>query len=767
MATSDWATQQLAGFLAVLTGAADDREAETHALERLAESFEADAGAFIKQQRVTSSLGWQVGRTPDAELLAAVNSDQAHAELSGVGACEIVVVPVDRDESTTLFLARSNYPFSAEETGLLRGMARVLALGLRLLGTVAAERRQAAENQLLLLSLRERQLLSDRLSQIQHRITARDPLQEILDDITAGAAQLLKSEMAVLHLVDDSEFLLMASSLGIVGEQNVAQHRIPLTTSLGGRAVLEDRLCVIDNFRCFNGDGELDSSEHWSAVAAPIHTEGRAIGSLVVATRQVDRSYLDSERELILAFAEHASLALNQARSHQAMADALEDAKHRALHDELTGLPNRACFYDRTDQALRLAARDGSATAVLLFDLNRFKEINDTLGHKYGDRVLREIGPRFRQGLRESDTLARLGGDEFCVLLTRVNGIGDALEVSERILGLLEEPFEIDGMTMDVEASCGIAIAPVDGDNVDVLLQHADVAMYVAKHLDAKVVAYNDELNVNSRARLALVGKLRTGIASDQLVLFYQPKAALGGGHVEGVEALVRWQHPTLGLVPPDEFIPLAAHTGLIKPLTTWVLNTALRQLHYWREQADGPISEEMSMAVNLSARSLLDEGFPAEVVAALERWKIPAHLLELEITESMIMPDPRRAHHLLTELAAVGVKLSIDDFGTGYSSLAYLKNLPVNQLKIDRTFVCNMNRDPLDTVIVRSMIELGHNLGLRVIAEGIEDGETWEQLASLGCDSGQGYLLARPMPAGQVESWMQAKALLPVGITF
>jgi EAL domain-containing protein (putative c-di-GMP-specific phosphodiesterase class I) len=266
---------------------------------------------------------------------------------------------------------------------------------------------------------------------------------------------------------------------------------------------------------------------------------------------------------------------------------------------------------------------------------------------------------------------------------------------------------------------------------------------------------------------LALLGKLRTGIASDQLVLFYQPKAALGGGHVEGVEALVRWQHPTLGLVPPDEFIPLAEHTGLIKPLTTWVLNTALRQLHYWREQADGPISEEMSMAVNLSARSLLDESFPAEVVAALERWKIPAHLLELEITESMIMADPPRAHRLLTELAAVGVKLSIDDFGTGYSSLAYLKNLPVNQLKIDRTFVCNMSRDPLDTVIVRSMIELGHNLGLRVIAEGIEDGETWEQLASLGCDSGQGYLLARPMPAGQVESWMRAKALLPAGINF
>jgi EAL domain-containing protein (putative c-di-GMP-specific phosphodiesterase class I) len=220
-----------------------------------------------------------------------------------------------------------------------------------------------------------------------------------------------------------------------------------------------------------------------------------------------------------------------------------------------------------------------------------------------------------------------------------------------------------------------------------------------------------------------------------------------------------------LGLVPPDEFIPLAEHTGLIKPLTTWVLNTALRQLHTWRTQLDSPVAEDMSMAINLSARSLLDDAFPGEVVAALDHWQIPAHLLELEITESMIMADPPRAHRLLTELAAVGVKLSIDDFATGYSSLAYLKNLPVDQLKIDRTFVLHMHQDPLDAVIVRSMIELGHNLGLRIIAEGIEDTQTWEQLAGLGCDSGQGYLLARPMPASQMECWMREKAKLAIGI--
>jgi diguanylate cyclase (GGDEF)-like protein len=494
-------------------------------------------------------------------------------------------------------------------------------------------------------------------------------------------------------------------------------------------------------------------------MAAPIHLEGRPNGSLVVASHRPGRVYSRAEQDILVAFAEHAGLALNDARTVQAMNKALTVATHQAMHDELTGLPNRACFYDRTEQALLQAERDGSRTAVLLFDLDRFKEINDTLGHKYGDRLLCEIGPRVRSGLRAGDTLARLGGDEFCVLLPRIAGIDDVLQVAERLIALLQEPFDIDGMTLGIDASCGIAVAPEDGDSADLLLQRSDVAMYVAKDSSLSVAMYDDQVDVNTPARLAILGELRTAINQHQLVLHYQPKATLASGLVHGVEALIRWQHPTRGLVPPDQFIPLAEHTGLIKPLTSWVLDAGLRQLSEWRAQRDGAVPSDLSMAINISTRSLLDDSFPPEVVAALERWNIPPHLLELEITESAIMADPPRAFRLLTQLASAGVRLAIDDFGTGYSSLAYLKDLPVHQLKIDRSFVMHMHEDRNDAIIVRSVIDLGHNLGLQTVAEGIEDKSTWDQLTTLGCDSAQGYFLAQPMPASEFGAWLRDTA--------
>jgi diguanylate cyclase (GGDEF)-like protein len=429
---------------------------------------------------------------------------------------------------------------------------------------------------------------------------------------------------------------------------------------------------------------------------------------------------------------------------------------HQALHDMLTGLPNRSCFYDRTEQAMRQGARDGSRSAVMLFDLDRFKEINDTLGHKYGDRVLTEVGPRIRRALRDADTVARLGGDEFCVLLPRVDAVGDALEVAHRVIAALGQPLEIDGMVLGIEASCGVAIAPEDGDNADLLLQRADVAMYVAKGSNVNVVAYTDELNVNTPRRLTLLGDLRTAIADDQLFLHYQPKADLDTGQIQGVEALVRWQHPVLGLLPPGDFIPVAEHTGLIKPLTTWVLGSALRQCRLWLDETRARGWPDLSMAINLSTRSLLDDGFPQEVKAALDHWRVPAHLLELEITESAIMGDPDKARRLLTELAELGVRIAIDDFGTGYSSLAYLKDLPVSQLKIDQSFVQNMHEDLNDAIIVRSVVDLGHNLGLQIVAEGVEDHQTWDQLAQLGCDAAQGYFLARPMAPADLIAWLE-----------
>ena len=430
---------------------------------------------------------------------------------------------------------------------------------------------------------------------------------------------------------------------------------------------------------------------------------------------------------------------------------------HQALHDMLTGLPNRALFYDRTDKALLRADADGSSTAVMLFDLDRFKEINDTMGHNYGDQVLTEVGPRVTSVLRAGDTLARLGGDEFCVLLPRVDGEADALAVANRIIAVLEFPFDVEGTVLGIEASCGISLAPTDGRSADLLLQRADVAMYVAKETQAHVVVYRDELDINTPDRLALLGDLRHAVGRDEFVLHYQPKASLRTGHVEGAEALVRWQHPTHGLLFPDSFIPEAERTGLIEPITHWLLDEALHQCRLWMHEADPTGSVELSVAVNLSTRSLLDASLPEVVRVALDKWRVPPHLLDLEITETIIMTDPTRARRVLTELADMGVTLSIDDFGTGYSSLAYLRDLPVHQLKIDRAFVEDMVGDSDDAVIVRAVVDLARNLGLRTVAEGVEDLATWEQLSRLGCDSAQGYFLARPLPPDGFWGWFLA----------
>ncbi len=439
---------------------------------------------------------------------------------------------------------------------------------------------------------------------------------------------------------------------------------------------------------------------------------------------------------------------------------------YQALHDMLTGLPNRAMFYDRTEAVLAGAVLDGSSTAVMLFDLDRFKEINDTMGHNYGDRVLTEVGPRVTSVLRAGDTLARLGGDEFCVLLPQVDGESDALQVANRIIAVLEFPFEVEGTILGIEASCGISMAPTDGRGAELLLQRADVAMYVAKESQEHVVVYRDELDVNTPDRLALLGDLRAAVGRGEFILHFQPKASLRTGRVEGAEALIRWQHPSLGLLYPDSFIPEAERTGLIEPITHWVLDEALHRCRGWMDEAgpSGPL--EFSISVNLSTRSLLDASLPEVVQAALARWQVPAHLLDLEITETIIMTDPTRARRVLTELADMGVTLSIDDFGTGYSSLAYLRDLPVHQLKIDRTFVQDMGGDSDDEVIVRAVVDLAGNLGLRTIAEGVEDLGTWEQLSRLGCDSAQGYFLARPMAPEDFWAWVQARggvAVAPV----
>jgi diguanylate cyclase len=430
------------------------------------------------------------------------------------------------------------------------------------------------------------------------------------------------------------------------------------------------------------------------------------------------------------------------------------ESQHQALHDGLTGLPNRALLRDRTDQAIHQADRELVPAALLLIDLDRFKEVNDTLGHHYGDRLLLQVAERLRGSLREVDTVARLGGDEFAVLLPRIESAEGATTVARKLQAAFEEPFLLEDLALDVEASIGAAIYPPHGSDTDELLQHADIAMYTAKDSHAGFVLFDPNLDQHSPGRLALLGELRRAIEDDQILLHYQPKVDAHTCQVLGVEALVRWQHPTHGLVPPDEFIPLAERTALITPLTHYVLDAALHQCRDWRRAG-----HELSVAVNVSARRLLDLEFPEEVTAALATWEVPARLLVVEITESTIMADPTHALEILGRLNKMGVQLSIDDFGTGYSSMAYLKTLPVHELKVDRSFVAQMTSDSRDAVIVHSTIDLGRNLGLRVVAEGVEDSLTLQHLDLLGCHAVQGYHISRPVPADDLLAWLEQQA--------
>jgi diguanylate cyclase (GGDEF)-like protein len=423
-----------------------------------------------------------------------------------------------------------------------------------------------------------------------------------------------------------------------------------------------------------------------------------------------------------------------------------------AYRDALTELPNRALFYDRLHVAIELARRDGTQTAVLLMDLDRFKTVNDTLGHHTGDQVLQEVARRLGTVVRRSDTIARLGGDEFAVLLSGTS-VDEALPVARKILFALEEPVAIAGQAIDARASMGIAGFPVDAEDGDTLMRHADTAMYVAKRGSLGCKVYDPGSDSSSgEGELSLLSELRKAVERDELTLHFQPKIELATGRTASAECLVRWLPPDRAPVAPARFIPFAEETGFIKTITAWVIKSAIQQCGEWRA-----LGMVLPVAVNISVHDLLNPELPDIIQAALDARDVPASSLIMEITESGIMQNPARAIALLRRLHELGVRLSIDDFGTGYSSLAYLKELPVHELKIDRSFIRHVSGDAKDRAIVLSTIELGHNLGLTVVAEGVETRADADLLRDLQCDLAQGYFYATPLPAGQFLAWMNA----------
>lgn len=428
--------------------------------------------------------------------------------------------------------------------------------------------------------------------------------------------------------------------------------------------------------------------------------------------------------------------------------------EREAMHDALTNLPNRTLFAQRLQDALNVSARDGSTVAVFLLDLDRFKEVNDTLGHPAGDQLLEVVARRVLSAVRPHDVVARLGGDEFGVLLPGIGAVGDAIDVAARIRAALAEPFRLEGVLMDVDVSIGIALAPAHGREVDPLMRRADVAMYVAKGEQTGVEVYDLARDPNSPQRLGTVTALREALDRGDLELHFQPKVSLADGTVVGTEALVRWRHAERGLIPPEEFIPLAERTGLVHRVTRYVLSAALAQVaDWWARGLHVPI------AVNVSMRDLQDVDLADLVARELDRRSLPPEALVLEVTESVLVLDPGQAVATLRELAELGVQSSLDDFGTGYSSLLLLEQLPVTEVKIDRSFVRRLD-DGGDASMVRSIIGFAHGLGLTVVAEGVETSAAWKTLRDLDCDVAQGFRVARPMPGIEATKWLMERVV-------
>jgi diguanylate cyclase (GGDEF)-like protein len=735
-----WATQQLAEFVAVVTTAADEHTAIRSGVERVAEALDADAAALMSGADLAHSVGWPLGAAPLEVLRASAVGTRSLActvPVPGLGDVGIATIDVSTDGGSRLIVARASEPLDPEEKGLLRAMARTLDLAVRNHEVVGA--------------LRERQRLLEGLSEIQRSIARRTPLHQVLHAIVALAREIFDENQSMLMLrdPDDPDSLVMAASTGLSDELLDKVHRRKVGEGVSGRAVLHDRLVASDRY---DEDGDAMSvfveAGLSSAMAAPVHEDGAVVGSLSVAGYRRGRRYTAADQALLSTLAQQASLALTDARI-------VSDMIHQALHDPLTGMPNRTLFGDRLAHALQRTERTISEVAVLFVDLDRFKPVNDSLGHAAGDKLLRIVGQRICECLRDSDTAARLGGDEFAVLLEDLEFSDDAIGMAKRIIEAVGAPVALDGREVFVGASVGIAMGRRGADD---LLRKADVAMYRAKAGGkGRLVLYDPRMQGEALRRLELEADLRRALDRGEFELFYQPIVRLASGALEGMEALLRWRHPERGLISPADFIAVTEETGLIVPIGRWVLETACRQLGAWRAAGAPP---DMTMNVNLSGRQLEDPGLRDAVAEVVAQPGIGPGALVLDITETALMHDMEATIERLRELRELGVLLAVDDFGTGYSSLRYLNHFPVDLLKMARPFVERLDTGSELRALAQTIVDLGANLGLPVIAEGIERPEQLAELRLLGCELGQGFHFGVPAPAAEVESLILAGQL-------
>jgi len=477
----------------------------------------------------------------------------------------------------------------------------------------------------------------------------------------------------------------------------------------------------------------------------------RPIQSLQMLTRTIAHGQYQTKVQVKTNVAEIGNLANTIEFMREELVAQSSSMEHLALHDSLTGLPNRVLLQDRVKQTINSRVQQEHPCVFVVIDLNRFKEVNDSFGHLIGDSVLKKTSINLVKSLRATDTIARLGGDEFAIFLPNTT-IDSAMLVIEKMTEKLSRPFECEGHSIMLGASIGLACFPEHGSSYEELLQKADIAMYVAKRGGVSHQIYQSTFEQDALHRLTLVSELKFAIENEQLFLTFQPKINIHTRELSGVEALVRWQHPEKGIISPDDFIASAERGGLISQLTQWVLRAGIKQAAKWYESG-----KSIPVAINLSPKNLVEEYLYQSIVDLLEEYQLPAHLLELEITESSVFSDPLTAKSVLESLHDLGIQIAIDDFGTGYSSLVQLRKMPISILKIDRSFVLHMVTDSSDLAIVKATVYMAHMLGLKVVAEGVEDEKTLNELKTLNCDIVQGYIFAKPMPAGDLESWLLA----------
>ena len=600
-------------------------------------------------------------------------------------------------------------------------------------------------------SLRERHESLEQLYHFSEVVSGAHDVDTVLRSVLAQARQLLRSDRAEF-LAFDFPGSLAPHRMSLLPEgvrkDDVAEvgHIID-TDPVVARVRRERRSVLLARATKDAAEREyLNAHGLREAIVVPLHMDGVIVGTLSVGNRLGEvRGFDGGDVRLLETVANHAGVALKSG-------SLIARLSHEAHHDTLTGLPNRHLLQQELDAAIG-AVRMGTSVgcAVMISDLNGFKEVNDTLGHQHGDQLLRDVARCFVEVAGARALVARLGGDEFAVLLTDVASPEEAGAMAQAMVDSLSEPMRLDGVSVEVSASLGVAMAPLHGEDVSGLLKRADVAMYAAKANGGGVRLYDEGLQEAANpSRLALVGELRSAIKDGGIEAWVQPKASLADGSIVGVEALARWRHPIDGVRGPGEFLPVAEANGMIGPLTEAMLDSALSACAAWLRRGI-----QAGIAVNVSPRSLRDSAFAETIAAVLARHAVPAHMLTLEITETSLMADSPQAIDLLVRLNALGVRLSIDDFGTGYSSLAYLRRLPVNEVKIDREFTSRINSDPRVLMIVRSVADLARNMGMDTVAEGVEDAEIFSTLQELGIGQAQGFHLSRPMPASEFPAWL------------